>query len=134
MPHLRIEYSAGLEDRADMRAVCGAVYAALLDAGIFPKAGIRVRAFRADHAIVGDALPENDFAAMVLTVGAGRSKQALQAAGELIFAAARQELAGPLATTHFALSLEIRVSDPDLSWKETPIHARISARTAKDMR
>ncbi|MCE9664700.1 5-carboxymethyl-2-hydroxymuconate Delta-isomerase [Halomonas sp. M5N1S17] len=126
MPHLRLEYSPGLAQRADIGAVCRAAYEAMKATGIFPLAGIRVRAYAADHCIVADDLAENDFAALTLSVGAGRDKPALQAAGERIFAAVQAALAEPLATPHFALSLEIRVMDPDLSWKDTPIHARLS--------
>lgn len=126
MPHLSIEYSPGLEGRTDMGALCGALHQAMVAAGIFPLAGIRVRAYRADHCIVADGLAENDFAALTLSVGAGRSTEALRAAGDGIFAAAQAALADPLSTPHFALSLEIRVIDPELSWKDTPIHARLS--------
>lgn len=126
MPHLSMEYSAGLDQRADMTGVARAAHAAMLKAGIFPRAGIRVRLHRADIAIVADGLDENDFLAMTLSVGAGRSTEDLKAAGDLIFAAVKEELPGPLSTPHFALSLEIRVIDPALSWKETPIHARLS--------
>lgn len=126
MPHLKIEYSAGLAERVDMSAVCHALHAGMVECGLFPVAGIRVRAFCADHAIVADGLPENDFAALTLSVGAGRDTATLRAGGDAIFAAAQTALAGPLATEHFALSLEIRVIDPELSWKQTPIHARLS--------
>ncbi|WP_068111326.1 5-carboxymethyl-2-hydroxymuconate Delta-isomerase [Tropicimonas marinistellae] len=126
MPHLTVEYSPGLESRADLPALCRALHRAMTSAGIFPLAGIRIRAYRADHCIVADGSPENDFAALTLAVGAGRSTDALRAAGDEIFAAARSALAEPLSTPHFALSLEIRVIDPDLSWKDTPIHARLS--------
>ncbi|MCA0044823.1 5-carboxymethyl-2-hydroxymuconate Delta-isomerase [Celeribacter litoreus] len=129
MPHLAIEYSAGLEARADIKGVCESAYAAMLKAGIFPKAGIRVRAHKADVAIVGDALAENDFAALTLSVGAGRSTEALKEAGDAIFAAVQVALAGPLSTPHFALSLEIREINPELSWKDTPIHARLSGKS-----
>lgn len=112
-----------------MPALCRAAHDAMIAAGIFPLAGIRIRAYRADHWIVADGLDENDFLAMTLSVGAGRTKEALKTAGDLIFAAAREVLAEPLATPHFALSLEIRVIDPDLSWKETPIHARLSGKS-----
>lgn len=128
MAHLSIEYSPGLEQRADVRALCLALHRAMVDAGIFPLAGIRVRAHKADHAIVADGLPANDFAALTLAVGAGRAKGDLRRAGDLIFAAARAALAGALSTPHFALSLEIRVIDPELSWKDTPIHARLSGK------
>jgi 5-carboxymethyl-2-hydroxymuconate isomerase len=128
MAHLSIEYSPGLERRADIAVVCRAAHEAMGAAGIFPLAGIRVRAHKADHCIIADGLAENDFAAMTLSVGAGRSTAALQAAGAAIFGAVQSELAEVLTTPHFALSLEIRVIDPDLSWKDTPIHARLSGR------
>ncbi|MEC3862505.1 5-carboxymethyl-2-hydroxymuconate Delta-isomerase [Mesobacterium sp. TK19101] len=129
MAHLSIEYSAGLADRTDMAALCRALHGAMIDAAIFPVAGIRVRAHRADHAIVADGLVENDFAAMTLSVGAGRTTEALKAAGDTVFAAAQARLADVLSTPHFALSLEIRVINPDLSWKDTPIHARLSGKS-----
>ena len=128
MPHLHLEYSAGLERRTDIADLCRVAHGALIDAGPFPLAGIRVRAFRADHAIVADGLAENDFLAMTLSVGSGRDTQTLQQAGEALFRAMQDVLAQPLATPYFALSLEIRVMDPALSWKDTPIHARLSGR------
>jgi 5-carboxymethyl-2-hydroxymuconate isomerase len=128
VPHLTIEYSASLEARADINGVCEKAYKAMLTAGIFPKAGIRVRAHKADVAIVGDALPENDFAALTLSVGAGRTTEALKTAGDIIFAAVQEALKGPLSTPHFALSLEIREINTELSWKDTPIHARLSGK------
>lgn len=128
MPHLTIEYSPGLEARADIAGICKAAHGAMRQARIFPLAGIRIRAFRADHCIIADGLAENDFLAMTLAVGAGRGTAALRQAGDAIFAAVQAALAGPLSTPHFALSLEIRVIDPELSWKDTPIHARLSGR------
>lgn len=126
MPHLTIDYSPTLERRVDVAGLCRALHRVLLDIDTFPDAGIRIRAHKADHAIVADGHPENDFLAMTLSVGAGRSAAELKTAGDALFAAAQAELSGPLSTPHFALSLEIRVIDPELSWKDTPIHARLS--------
>ncbi len=128
MPHLSIEYAPGLAALADVPALCRSLHSAMVEAGIFPLAGIRIRAHCANFCIVADddGTGTNTFVAMTLSVGAGRPTEALRAAGDLVFDAARQALAGPLATQHFALSLEIRQIDPELSWKETPIHARLS--------
>lgn len=126
MPHLKIEYSPKLENSVDISTVCRAAYTAMREANIFPLAGIRVRAYAADYSIVADDMEENNFAALTLSVGAGRDKQTLQAAGNHIFTAVQAALKEPLATSHFALSLEIRITDSDLSWKDTPIHARLS--------
>ncbi|MCH2164416.1 MAG: 5-carboxymethyl-2-hydroxymuconate Delta-isomerase [Marinovum sp.] len=126
MPHLHIEYSANLEAITDVGALCQALHGRMVDSRVFPTAGIRVRAFKANHAIVADGLLENAFVAMTLSVGAGRTVETLRAEGDALFAVAQNHLAGPLSKPHFALSLEIRVSDPELSWKDTPIHARLS--------
>ncbi len=126
MPHLSIDYSPSLEERADIPALCTALHQIMVNADVFPTAGIRIRAHKADHAIVADGHAENDFLAMTLSVGAGRSTDQLRAAGDALFSAAQECLKKPLAAPHFALSLEIRVINPDLSWKDTPIHARLS--------
>ena len=129
MPHLSIDYSPGLGDAADIPALCRALHEALVTCKLFPTAGIRVRAHRADHAVIADDLPGNQYLAMTLSVGAGRDRSQLRGAGEAIFAVARTALAAPLAAGNCALSLEIRVIDPDLSWKENPIHTRLSGKT-----
>ena len=126
MPHLSLEYSASAERVADIAHLCRVVWEVMVADPVFPTAGIRVRAHRADHAIVADGLAENGFVAMTLSVGAGREPATLKASGDRIFAAAQVALAEPLSGQHFALSLEIREIDPVLSWKDTPIHARLS--------
>ncbi|MCE3028101.1 5-carboxymethyl-2-hydroxymuconate Delta-isomerase [Salinicola sp. JS01] len=126
MPHLHIEYSPGLERHVDVREVCRAAHQVMSESALFPLAGIRIRAFAADYCIVADDHPDNEFLAMTLSVGSGRAQSDLKAAGERLFAAVQRVLADPLATPHFALSLEIREIDAALSWKDTPIHARLS--------
>ena len=129
MPHLHVDHSPGLAARCDLDALMASLHGAMLGAGIFPTAGLRVRFHAADRCLVADGLPGNNYLAMTLSVGAGRSKAELKAAGDRIFAAAQAALADPLASPHFALSLEIREIDPDLSWKDTPIHARLSGQS-----
>ncbi|MCX2525346.1 5-carboxymethyl-2-hydroxymuconate Delta-isomerase [Larsenimonas rhizosphaerae] len=126
MPHLHIEYSPHLEQRVDVREVCLAAHRVMTDSDLFPLAGIRIRAFAAEHCIVADDHPDNDFLAMTLSVGSGRTQADLKAAGDRLFAAVQSVLATPLSTPHFALSLEIREIDAALSWKDTPIHSRLS--------
>ncbi len=126
MPHLHIEYSENLAQQVDLKALFAALHAGMVASDVFPTAGIRVRAFAADHAIVADGLPENGFLAMTLSVGAGRSVDTLKAEGDTLFQIAQAHLAEVLSEPHFALSLEIREANPDLSWKDTPIHARLS--------
>ncbi len=125
MAHLIIEYSTGVARDRAIDQLCRAAYEAMRQSDVFALAGIRVRAHQADHAIIADDDPQNDFAALTLVVGSGRSTKALQTAGEMVFAAAQAALKDSLAGEHFALSLEIRQIDPALSWKDTPIHNRL---------
>ena len=127
MAHLIIEYPQTLATDPSIEALCRTAYQAMCATGTFPLAGVRVRAYSADHAIIADDHPENAFVAMTLSVGAGRSTETLKAAGEAIFAAAQEALSERLAGQHFALSLEIRQIDPALSWKDTPIHKRLNS-------
>ena len=125
MPHFRVEYSANLQSKADIAALCIAVHKAVMATGLFELGAVRVRAFRADDFAVADMLPENAFIDMEFRVGAGRSAEDLKRAGEVIFKAASDVLQPLFATPHFALSLEIRSIDAGFSWKKNAIHTRL---------
>ena len=125
MPQFRIEYSANLNGKTNIAALCGAVHKAIMASELFELGAVRVRAFKADDYAIADLLPENSFVDMEFRVGAGRSADDLKRAGEAIFKAASDELALLFATPHFALSFEIRTIDAGLSWKKNAMHARL---------
>lgn len=58
MPHLSIDWSPTPEHRVDMAGLCRTLHQVLLDTDISPDAGIRIRAHKADHAIVAAGSPE----------------------------------------------------------------------------
>ena len=122
---MAIEYSANLDAKVDMPALCELVSRTMLDTGVFEPGAIRVRAFRAEAYAIADRLPENGFIDMNLRIGKGRSAGDKKRAGEAIFAAVSDHLASLFATPHFALSLEIREIDAELSWKKNAIHPRL---------
>ena len=125
MPHFRIEYSSNLKDKLDMAELCQIVHQSIMASGLFELGAVRVRAFCAEHYAIADQLPENSFIDMEFRVGAGRSGEDLKRAGEAIFAAAQNVVKPLYSTPHFALSLEIRTIDADLSWKKNAMHARL---------
>ena len=57
MPHFTIEYSANLDARVDIGAVCEIVRKAASETGVFPVGGIRVRAVRCEHYAIADGKP-----------------------------------------------------------------------------
>ncbi|MGO4563102.1 5-carboxymethyl-2-hydroxymuconate Delta-isomerase [Rhizobiales bacterium 3FA27D7] len=125
MPHMAIEYSANLDAAVDMDGLCALVADTMLETGLFEIGAIRVRAFRAQSYAIADRLPQNGFIDMNLRIGKGRSAEEKKSAGEAIFAAVSERLAELFATPHFALSLEIREIDAELSWKKNAIHPRL---------
>ena len=127
MPHLTLEYSANLDGSVDFDALCRALLEALLDSGLVERGAPRVRAIRCNAYAIADDMPENGFVDMSLRLGAGRSREDKRNLGDALIAAARPLLADLLTRPHFALSLEVREIDPDLSWKLNTMHARLRA-------
>ena len=125
MPHMSIDFSANLDAAVDMAELCAVVHRAILGTGLFELGAVRVRAFRADVFAVADQRPENGFIDMNFRIGRGRSAAEKKRAGEAIFAAVSDYLSRLFETPHFALSLEIREIDAELSWKKNAIHPRL---------
>lgn len=122
---MSIEYSANLDAKVDMGELCALVSRAILETGLFEPGAVRVRAFRAEAYAIADRLPENGFIDLNFRIGKGRSAEEKKRTGEAIFAAVTDHLATLFMTPHFALSLEIREIDAELSWKKNAIHPRL---------
>ncbi|OCC06671.1 5-carboxymethyl-2-hydroxymuconate isomerase [Labrys sp. WJW] len=125
MPHLTIEYSGNLEGRVDIGELCDRLHGVILATGLFELGAIRVRALKAEYFAIADRLPENTFIDLNFRIGRGRSADEKKRTGEALFAAAGEVLAPLFETPHFALSLEIREIDSELSWKRNAIHPRL---------
>ncbi|KQW54732.1 MULTISPECIES: 5-carboxymethyl-2-hydroxymuconate Delta-isomerase [unclassified Ensifer] len=125
MPHFTIEHSANLDARVDFDRLCRTIHKTILGTGLFETGAVRVRTISSSHYAIADLMPENSFIDMSFRVGRGRSDSEKQATGAAIFGAVTEELASLFDTPHFALSLEIREIDPDLSWKKNAIHPRL---------
>jgi 5-carboxymethyl-2-hydroxymuconate isomerase len=127
MPHLTIEYSANLDASTEIAALCHVLHEAMLQTGLFELGAIRVRAVRCTDYAIADLLADNSFADLRLRIGAGRSQDEKQRAGEVIFAAAAAHFARQFTTPHFALTLSIAEIDASVSWKKNAIHPRLRA-------
>jgi 5-carboxymethyl-2-hydroxymuconate isomerase len=125
MPHITIEYSANLERRLDIPALCVATLEAAASTGVLELAATRVRAIRCDHYAIADRHEDNGFLDVSLRMGRGRSEEAKSATGQAIWHALRAFCAPLFETNFFALSLELREIDPVMSWKENGIKPRL---------
>lgn len=131
MPHIRVEYSANLEAHADIAALCEALRVAGLETGIFPLAGIRVRAARCDAYAIADGDLANIFVDISIRLRGGRPQEAKEAATAHVFAAARAFLTPVIESQPIMLSLEMRDIDPALSPKLNTVRDHLAAKEAK---
>jgi 5-carboxymethyl-2-hydroxymuconate isomerase len=121
MPHFHIEYSPNLEERLDIAAFCRALRDAAADTGVFPLAGIRVRATPCAHVVMADGDPDHAFLDFSIRLRAGRSDADKKRAVDHIFKAAEDFCADVMASSSFMLSCEMRDIDPALSPKSSSI-------------
>ena len=129
MPHLVIEYSANMESRTDIAGLCDTLRLAAIGTGILPLAGVRVRAFRADHVSIADGDPAHGFVDISVRLRGGRDLADRKAATQSLFEAARDFLQPALDQYPVALSFEMRDIDPDLSPKIGTIRDHLTATT-----
>lgn len=121
MPHFHIDYSANLEDRLDIAGLCRVIRDAAVATGVFPLAGIRVRATAATHHVIADGDPAHAFLDLSVRLRAGRSLDSRKAATAAIFAAMEAYCAEVMDGSPFLLSMEMRDIDSELSPKASSI-------------
>ena len=131
MPHLSIDYSANMEDRIDMPALCDTLRNAMIETGVFPLAGIRVRAFRADHVSIADGNPDHGYIDISVRLRAGRDLETRKRASAQIFAAAKTFLTPTMQIHSIALSFEMRDIDAELSPKTGSIRDHLKKGTSQ---
>ena len=128
MPHLTIEYSDNIEDRAEIAAFCAHMRDAMVDTGIFPLGGIRVRAFPCGTYVIADGAADYGYLHMIARVGHGRDEPTRLAAAETLYAAAEAWLKPRMDHRPFALSLDLDELHPATSLKRSnTIHAALKA-------
>lgn len=121
MPHVQIDHSPGLGARLDIPALCRALRDAAVETGVFPLAGVRVRAIECDSVVIADGNPEHAYLDISVRLRGGRDLDTRRRAVEHLFGVARRECETLLAESSFALSMEMRDIDPELSPKASSI-------------
>lgn len=115
MPNFQIDYSANLESRLDIQGLCAALRDAAVETGLFPAAGIRIRATACTHVVIADGNPDHAFLDLSVRL---RSRRDLDARRKTTaFAAAETFCAEMMATSSLMLSMKMRDIDPELSPK-----------------
>jgi len=128
MPHLIVEYSANLEPRLGLEALMAKLRDVAVAGGVFPLAGIRVRAARRDHYLIADGDPGHGFVHVTARIGKGRAQAVRRAQAQALFDVLRAHLE-PLRRDQaggWALSLGMGESDQVGSLKLNNLHERLA--------
>jgi 5-carboxymethyl-2-hydroxymuconate isomerase len=137
MPHLVILYSANLDARTDMAALCRALADTMIaqrdedGAPVFPPGGVRVFAYPAPHSAISDGSAtlrarghagDYAFAYLNLRMGRGRSDAVLQRVGEALSEVVRRHFELLLAAMPLGVTLQIDVGDEVFDSKHSSLH------------
>lgn len=128
MPHLKIEYTANIEARAEMSMLCKALATVLVelrdDVGqaVFPVGGTRVLAYPAPHHAVADGKQDHAFVYLNLRIAAGRSDAIKKRAGDDVLACVKAHFDSIFATQTMGITLQIDEGLPVYDAKHSNLH------------
>ncbi|MPZ57679.1 MAG: 5-carboxymethyl-2-hydroxymuconate isomerase [Rhizobiales bacterium] len=114
MPHIIVEYSANIEERARIDGLLKVLHEAAFSTGVAELAGFRTRAERRDQYRVADADPVNCFVAITIRVARGRSAEDLKNLLETVTAAATSYLEPVFAAAPISFSCEVQEIVPEM--------------------
>lgn len=129
MPHQIIEYSKNLEDRLDIRGLVEALHMRAAEIEALPLAGLRTRAFAAEHFAIADRHHSNGYIAVYLRIGQGRTDAVKEATGMALYECLCEFTAPLFDSTPVALSYEVQEIDPRLRWNKNNLRDYIARRT-----
>lgn len=117
MPHAWIEYSVNIEDTPELQGLGECLYKAMLETGIFPVAGVRIRIQPVANCMIGDLSSANAFIHIAFRIGEGRTTETVKAATDAIFKRVSHHLR-PLADRQpLAVAMELGEIDSRYSYK-----------------
>ncbi|NKB53605.1 MAG: 5-carboxymethyl-2-hydroxymuconate delta-isomerase [Rhizobiaceae bacterium] len=125
MPHLIVEHSANLSDQHDMADLARRLSEVVVATGIFPLAGVRVRMHSVATGSIADEHPDNAFIAVIMRIGAGRDLETRQTGGQVVFDLLCNTFADAIEQGFMAVSVDIEINDPDMSFKRNGIAGRL---------
>lgn len=123
MPHFIAEYSSNLEEQIDFQAFFGLVSDYLSQSGVFPTAGIRCRAFRADHYYIADNQQDYRYIHLIFKIGFGRSYSTQKKAADELFTIIVKYFEPIQAEQYLAISFEVQEINPLLTYKKNNLHS-----------
>ena len=126
MPHCIVEYTDNLGPDAAIPDLLEKLAAKFRDSdGVFPTGGVRVRAIRLTEYVIADGKGDDAFVNITAKIGAGRDLDFKKQFFTQMFGMVKEHFKTTFASRSFALSLYVEEADPNGSFKENNIHARL---------
>lgn len=130
MPHIHIDHSPGLGAHLDIPALCTTLRDVAVASGVFPLAGVRIRVIECQYALIADGNPMHAYMDISVRLRGGRDLSTRKEAVAKLFEAAEEHCNELLQNSSFALSMEMRDIDPELSPKTGSIRRYLPEETA----
>jgi 5-carboxymethyl-2-hydroxymuconate isomerase len=133
MPHLKIDYSANLDECTDIGVLCRALaarLAGLRDAvgqPLFPLAGTRVLAAPAPHHAVAGGRAGYCFVYLNLRITPGRDKDLVAHAGTALLATVEEHFGALMQTRAVGITLHIDEAAPAYEGKYSNLASHLAA-------
>lgn len=130
MPHLKIEYTANLEARADMGTLCKVLANLLIQLKdeqgqpVFPVGGTRVLAYPAPCWAVADGNPDSAFVYLNLRIATGRNDATKKAAGDALMARTKTHFESIFSQASMGITLQIDEGVQVYEAKHSNLHSR----------
>lgn len=121
MSHIVIEHSSNLRRQLNLPKFVEAIRQAALATGIFPRSGMRTRAYESDPCRGAGRPPDNTFVHLSVNVGEGRDHATRRQACEEIFAACCEQLREVHAREPLGISVEMQEREPDAGLAQSNI-------------
>lgn len=125
MPHVVLEYTDNLKADADIPQLLRKINQTMIaQNGVFPVGGIRSRAIELTDYCMADDEEDYAFVHMTITIGAGRSQEQRQAAGDAVFEMVKEHFAAIFEKRYIALSMCLNEFNELGTWKHNNVHER----------
>ena len=131
MTYIVIEHSANLRRQLNLPKFVEAIRQAALATGIFPRGGMRTRAYESDPYCDAGRRPDNTFVHLSVNVGEGRDHATRRQACEDIFAACCEQLREVHARAPLGISVEMQERDTDAGLKLSNVRDLVKDRARR---
>jgi 5-carboxymethyl-2-hydroxymuconate isomerase len=127
MPHVIVEYSANLEEDLSPRELIERIHATILETGVYPIGGVRVRAERRDLYAIADRDPSH---AILIRMGTGRDAETRKRVSQAVLGTLADVTAESFKKRGLSLSVEIQEIDEAGASRKNNLHERLKNRPA----